>query len=52
VVQARDQAICICLKSELISTDVRDFPLFMQRVKFFPDVADADAVTDIYLPLA
>ena len=29
----------------------RDFPLFMQRVKFFPDVADSEAVTDIYLPL-
>jgi AraC family transcriptional regulator len=30
----------------------RDFPLFMQRVAFFPDVADSEAVTDIYLPLA
>jgi AraC family transcriptional regulator len=29
----------------------RDFPLFMQRVAFFPDVADGEAVTDIYLPL-
>jgi AraC family transcriptional regulator len=29
----------------------RDFPLFMQRVKFFPDVADGEAITDIYLPL-
>jgi AraC family transcriptional regulator len=32
--------------------EVRDFPLFMQRVKFFPDVPDSEAVTDIYLPLA
>ena len=32
--------------------ETRDFPLFMQRVRFFPDVADSDAVTDIYLPLA
>jgi AraC family transcriptional regulator len=32
--------------------ETRDFPLFMQRVKFFPDVADSGAVTDIYLPLA
>ena len=32
--------------------ELRDFPLFMQRVKFFPDVPDGDAVTDIYLPLA
>ena len=29
----------------------RDFPLFLQRVTFFPDVSDAEAVTDIYLPL-
>ena len=29
----------------------RDFPLFMQRVSFFPDVPDSEAVTDIYLPL-
>lgn len=32
--------------------ELRDFPLFMQRVKFFPDVPDSEAVTDIYLPLA
>ncbi len=31
--------------------ELRDFPLFMQRVRFFPDVPDSDAVTDIYLPL-
>jgi AraC family transcriptional regulator len=31
--------------------ETRDFPLFMQRVKFFPEVPDAEAVTDIYLPL-
>ena len=31
--------------------ELRDFPLFMQRVKFFPDVPDSEAVTDIYLPL-
>jgi AraC family transcriptional regulator len=29
----------------------RDFPLFLQRVRFFPDVPESDAVTDIYLPL-
>jgi AraC family transcriptional regulator len=29
----------------------RDFPLFMQRVKFFPDVSEHEAVTDIFLPL-
>ena len=29
----------------------RDFPLFLQRVVFFPDVPEHEAVTDIYLPL-
>jgi AraC family transcriptional regulator len=31
--------------------ELRDFPLFMQRTKFFPDVPDGEAETDIYLPL-
>jgi AraC family transcriptional regulator len=31
--------------------ELRDFPLFMQRVTFFPDVPDSESVTDIYLPL-
>jgi len=31
--------------------ELRDFPLFMQRLTFFPDVPDSEAVTDIYLPL-
>ncbi|HET7780169.1 MAG TPA: AraC family transcriptional regulator [Rudaea sp.] len=31
--------------------ELREFPLFMQRVAFFPDVPDSEAVTDIYLPL-
>jgi AraC family transcriptional regulator len=30
----------------------RDAPLFFHRVTFFPDVAEHEAVTDIYLPLA
>jgi AraC family transcriptional regulator len=29
----------------------RDFPLFLQRVSFYPDVPERDAVTDIFLPL-
>ncbi|AUX44198.1 AraC family transcriptional regulator [Sorangium cellulosum] len=29
----------------------RDFPLFLQRVRFFPEVPDHEAVTDIFLPL-
>ncbi|MEQ1974861.1 GyrI-like domain-containing protein [Xenorhabdus sp. SGI240] len=32
--------------------EVRDFPLFFERVKLFPAVTEAEAVTDIYLPLA
>lgn len=29
----------------------RDFPVYLQRVDFFPDVAENEAVTDIFLPL-
>ncbi len=29
----------------------RDFPLYFQRVRFFPDVPEHEAVTDIFLPL-
>jgi AraC family transcriptional regulator len=29
----------------------RDFPLFMQRIRFFPDVPETEAVSDIFLPL-
>jgi AraC family transcriptional regulator len=29
----------------------RDFPLFCQRVKFFPDVPEHEAITDFFLPL-
>lgn len=31
--------------------EVRDFPLFAERVRFFPDVPEHEAVTDLYLPL-
>ena len=30
---------------------LRDFPMFAERVRFFPDVPENEAVTDIYLPL-
>jgi AraC family transcriptional regulator len=30
---------------------LREFPLFLRRVRFFPDVPERDAVTDIILPL-
>jgi AraC family transcriptional regulator len=29
----------------------RDFPLYFQRLSFFPDVAEHEAATDILLPL-
>lgn len=31
--------------------ELRDFPMFAQRVKFFPDVPASEAVTDVFLPL-
>jgi AraC family transcriptional regulator len=31
--------------------ELRNFPLFFQRVIFFPDVAESEAVTDVFLPL-
>ena len=31
---------------------LRDFPLFAQRVKFFPDVPEHEAVIDLFLPLS
>lgn len=32
-------------------TELRDFPLFFERVQFFPDVPQHQAVTDVYLPI-
>ncbi len=31
--------------------ELRDFPLFYERVNFFPDVPEHEMVTDVYLPL-
>ena len=31
--------------------ELRDFPLYCQRISFFPDVPEHEATTDIYLPL-
>lgn len=31
--------------------ELRDFPLYCQRVAFFPDVPEHEAVTDLFLPL-
>lgn len=30
---------------------LRDFPIYLQRVKFFPDVSENEAITDVFLPL-
>jgi len=30
---------------------LRDFPLFFERVSFYPDVSEHEMITDIYLPL-
>lgn len=32
--------------------EARDFPLYCQRVTFFPDVAEGAAIIDLFLPLA
>jgi len=31
--------------------ELRDFPLFCQRITFFPDVPEHQTVTDLFLPL-
>lgn len=31
--------------------ELRDLPLYAQRVKFFPDVPEVEAITDLFLPL-
>ncbi len=31
--------------------ELRDFPLFFERIRFFPDVPEHEMVTDVYLPL-
>lgn len=31
--------------------ETRDFPLYAQRVRFFPDVPEHEAITDLFLPL-
>lgn len=35
----------------LSKEEPRDFPLYFQRVSFFPDVPEHEAVTDVFLPL-
>jgi len=31
--------------------ETRDFPIYCERVRFFPDVPEHEAITDLYLPL-
>lgn len=33
------------------NNEVRDFPIFLERMNFFPDVPENEWVTDIYLPI-
>ncbi|WP_346836554.1 AraC family transcriptional regulator [Microbulbifer sp. SAOS-129_SWC] len=33
------------------SEELRDFPLFFERVRFYPEVPESERITDIYLPL-
>jgi AraC family transcriptional regulator len=35
----------------LSAEQARDFPIFLQRVSFFPDVPEHEAITDVFLPL-
>ena len=35
----------------LSGEEPRDFPLFLQRVSFFPDVPEHEVITDVFLPL-
>jgi len=31
--------------------EIRDFPLFFERVSFFPEVSENEMITDVYLPI-
>jgi AraC family transcriptional regulator len=35
----------------LSGEELRDFPLYVQRVSFFPEVSEQEAIIDIFLPL-
>jgi AraC family transcriptional regulator len=32
--------------------ELRDYPLFLQRVRFYPDVPEHEQIVDVYLPLS
>lgn len=52
-----DDALEVCLSHlygewlPASGESVRDFPLFFQRICFFPDVPEHESITDIFLPL-
>ena len=31
--------------------EIRDFPIFFERVSFFPEVSENEMITDVYLPI-
>lgn len=35
----------------LSGEELRDYPLFFERVSFYPDVPETEVITDIYLPI-
>jgi AraC family transcriptional regulator len=44
----------LCLYAQWLpgsGEELRDFPMFFQRVSFFPEVPQHEAVTDVFLPL-
>lgn len=48
------EAIVHYLYSEWLETskfELRDFPIFFERVSFFPDVPEHEMITDVYLPI-
>jgi AraC family transcriptional regulator len=49
------RAALLCLYHDWLpdsGEELRDFPPYLQRLRFFPDVPEHEAVTDIFLPLA
>ena len=46
-----ERVIDIALANGYESHEVRDFPIFFERVSFFPEVPENELVTDIYLPI-
>jgi len=47
------EAVNYLYSTWLLNSDfeVRDFPIFFERVSFFPDVPEKEMITDIYLPI-